>query len=137
MTAECELDLQAGSGTVAVWSHMFRFRKGPTKSVVMVLGPGRNVPACHVTLGGHGLPVVLVYKYRKVTITLPSRVPLHAQHLVNRGTRLFAQCVFVVQFRASYLTLASSIFMTYVLSSVSWGSCFPSALRLLDRALRK
>ena len=71
VAAGCELDLQMALDAVAVWGHKLRFEFGvrPTKSAVMVSVPGINILACHVTLGGRTLPVVLVYKYIGVILT--------------------------------------------------------------------
>ena len=119
----------------------FTFGIGPTKTAVMVFGPRRNLPTCSVTLGGAELPVVSMYKYLGVVLTPTLRWTQHAQHLVQRGNRLFAQCVSWCRSERLPLAMASSIFMVYVLPSVSWGTEFfshsPPALRQLDHALRR
>ena len=140
LVAECESDLQAA---VAAWGFKFRFTFGigPTKSAVMVFRPRRNLPTCSVTLGGVELPVVSMYKCLGVVLTPTLHWTQHAQHLVQRGNRLFAQCVFWCRSERLPLAMASSIFMVYVLPSVSWGTEFfshsPPALRQLDHALRQ
>ena len=143
IAAESPSDLQTALNAVSEWGFRFRFRfgVGPTKSAVMVFGPRRRVPDCHVQLNGVSLPVVLSYKYLGVVVTPALSWSKHVQHLVSRGNRLFAQCV--PWCRAEHLPvhMASSIFSVYVLSSVSWSFEFctqsPSALRFMDKALRR
>ena len=67
VAAECELDLQTVLDAVAVWGHKLRFEfgVGSSRSALMVL-PG---PEGTSLLGGHTLPVVLVYKYLGVILT--------------------------------------------------------------------
>ena len=97
------------------------------------------LPTCSVSLGGAELPVVSLFKYLGVVLTPTLRWTQHAQHLVQRGNRLFAQCVSWCRSERLPLAMASSIFMVHVLPSVSWGTEFFShslpALRLLDHAL--
>ena len=45
------------------------FGVGPTKSAVMVFGPRRHVPDCHLHLGGVSLPVVSSCKYPGVLLS--------------------------------------------------------------------
>ena len=114
---------------------------GPTKSAVMVFGPRRSVPSCCVTLGGQELPVVPMCKYLGVVLSPTLTWSSHIKHLLDRGNRLFAQCVSWCRSERLPLHVASSIFMTYVLPSMSWGSEFfchsEPALRALDRSLRR
>ena len=102
----------------------FRFGVGPNKSAVMVFGPRRRVPDCHVYLGGVSLPVVLSHKHLGVVLSPTLSLTKHVQPLISRGNRLFAECV--AWCRAEHLPvhMASSIFRVYVLPSVSWGSDF-------------
>ena len=77
--------------------------------------------------------MVSMYKHLGVVLTPTLRWTQHAQHLVQRGNRLFAQCVSWCRSERLPLAMASSIFMVYVLPSVSWGTEFfshsPPALR--------
>ena len=142
LAAECEFDLQTALDAVAAWGFKFRFSFGigPTKSVVMVFGPRRNLPTCSVILGGVELPVVSMHKHLGVVLTPTLCWTQHAQHLVQHGNRLFTQCVFWCRSERLPLAMASSIFMENVLPSVSWGTEFfshsPPASRQLDHALR-
>ena len=45
----------------------------------MIFGPHRNLPACSVTLGGVALPVVTVYTYLGVVLSLPLSWSAHVQ----------------------------------------------------------
>ena len=81
--------------------------------------------------------MVSMYKYLGVVLTLTLRWTQHAQHLVQRGNRLFAQCVSLCRSERLPLAMASSILMVYVLPSASWSTEFfshsPPTLRQLDR----
>ena len=92
LMAESQHDLQVAIDTVVSWARKWRFTFaiGPTKSATMVFGPQRHVPPCSVTLAG--APLLVVFEYLGVILTPLSWTP-HAQHLVSRGNRLFAQCV--------------------------------------------
>ena len=94
LMAESQHDLQVAIDTVASWARKWRFTFaiGPTKSATMVFGSQRHVPPCSVTLAGAPSLVVFEYPYLGVILTPLSWTP-HAQHLVSRGNRLFAQCV--------------------------------------------
>ena len=133
-------DLQTGLDAVSALGFRYRFTFGvvPSKSAAMIFGPRRNLPACNVTLGGIALPVVSEYKYLGVVLSPTMSWAAHVQHVVNRGNRLFAQCVSWCRAERLPLHMASSIF---VLPSIAWGSEFlsasPTALKSLDRALRR
>ena len=65
----------------------------------------------------------------------------HVRHLVSRGNRWFAQRVAWSRSERVPLRFASTLFMSYVLSSISWGVEFfissPPALQVVDTALRR
>ena len=107
------------------------FGVDPTKSAVMVFGPRRRVPDCHLHLGGVSLPVV------SPTLFWTK----HVQLLISQGNRLLAQCVAWCRAEHLPVKMASSILRVCVLPSVSWGSEFfalsPAALHLLDGALAR
>ena len=104
-------------------------------------GPQRHVPPCSVTLAGVLLPVVFEYPYLGVILTPSLSWTPHVRHLVSRGNRLFAHCVAWCKSERLPLRFASTLFTSYVLPSISWGSEFlissPPALRLLNSALRR
>ena len=52
----------------------------------------------------------------------PSTWTPHVRHLVSRGNRLFAQCVAWCKSERLPLRFASTLFTSYVLPSISWGS---------------
>ena len=144
VVADSTADLQTGLDAVSAWGFRYRFTfgVGPSKSAAMIFGPRRNLPACIVTLGGIALPVVSEYKYLGVVLSPTLSWAAHVQHVVNRGNRLFAQCVSWCRADERLpLHMASSIFLVHVLPSIAWGSEFlatsPTALKSLDRALRK
>ena len=143
LSAECEFDLQVALDAVARWGWQWRFSFGigPTKSAVVVFGPRRSVPPCSVQLGGDPLPTVMGYLYLGVILTPTLSWAAHARHLVTRGNRLFAQCVAWCKTEGLSLRFASTLFTSYVLPSISWGSEFfissPPALRVIDSALRR
>ena len=87
--AESEGDLQPALDAVSRWGLQWRFSFGIglEKSAAMVFGPNRQRPACSVTLSGSVLPVVQSYRHLDVLFTHS----LHAEHLVSRDHRLFAQ----------------------------------------------
>ena len=91
--AESQHDLQVALDAVASWAQKWRFTSGigPTKSAAMVFGPRRHVPPCSVTLAGAPLPVVFEYPYLGVILSPSLSWTPHAQHLVSRGNRFFAQ----------------------------------------------
>ena len=142
VVADSAADLQTGLDAVSAWRFRYRFTfgVGPSKSAAMIFGPRRSLPACNVTLGGIA-PVVSEYKYLGVVLSPTLSWAAHVQHVVNRGNRLFAQCVSWCRAERLPLHMASSIFLVYVLPSIAWGSEFlaasPTALQSLDRALRK
>ena len=129
VTAECQHELQVALDA------------GPTKSAVMVFGPRRSVPPCSAFLSGQELPLVSEYPYLGVILTPSLSWTAHARHLVSRGNRLFAQCVAWCKSERLPLRFASTLFMSYVLPSISWGVEFlvssPPALQVIDTALRR
>ena len=139
LSAECEFDLQVALEAVARWGRQwqFSFGIGPTKSAVMVFGPRRSIPPCSVHLGGDPLPIVMEYPNLGVILTPTLSWTAHARHLVTRGNRLFAQCVAWCKTEGLSLRFASSLFTSYVLPSISWGSEFscPSGDRLCSAPL--
>ena len=143
VVADCEHDLQVTCDVVAEWARKWRFTfgVGPTKSAVMVFGPGRTTVGCSVTLAGVPLPQVAEYPYLGVTLTTSLSWVPHVRKLISRGHRLFAQCVSWCSSERLPFQFASHLFLTYVLPSVSWGCefCLGSApaMRLLDGALRR
>ena len=143
LAAESPSDLQTALNAVSDWGFRFRFRigVGPTKSAVMVFGPRRPAPECHVLPGGVSLPVVLSYKYLGVVLSPTLSWSKHVQHLLSRTNGLVAQCVSRCRAEHVPVHMTSSIFCVHVLPSVSWGSEFfaqsPNALRPMDKALRR
>ena len=143
VVADCEHDLQVICDVGAEWARKWRFTfgVGPTKSAVMVFGPGKTTVGCSVTLGGVPLPQVAEYPYLGVTLTTSLSWGPHIRKLISRGHRLFAQCVSWCSSERLPFQFASHLFLTYVLPSVSWGCefCFGSspAIRLLDGVLRR
>ena len=104
------------------------------------LASQRHVPPCSVTLAGAPLPVVFEYLHLGVILTPSLSWTPHAQHPVSRDNRLFAQCVAWCKSERLPLRFASTLFTSYMLPSISWGSEFlvssPPALRLLNSALQ-
>ena len=128
VVADSAADLQTGLDAVSAWRFRYRFTfgVGPSKSAAMIFGPRRNLPACNLTLRGVALPVVSEFKYLGVVLSPTLSWAAHVQHVVNRGNRLFAQCVPWCAERFP-LHMASSIFLVYVLPSIAWGSEFLAA----------
>ena len=143
VVADSAAHLQTGLDAVSAWGFRYRFTfgVGPSKSAAMIFGPRRNPPVCNVTLGGVALSVVSKYKYLGVVLSPTLSWAAHVKHVVDRGNRVFAQCVSWCRAERLPLHTASSIFLVYVLPSIAWGSEFltasPTALKSLDRALRK
>ena len=123
---------QAALDAVSHWGQQWRFSFGigPKKSAVVIFGPPRHALTCEVYLQGDLLPVVSTLSWCN-----------HVDHLVDRGRRLFPQCVSWV--RSEGLPVFFSLFLlsTYVLPSASFsiefeGECLRSLARF-DRALRQ
>ena len=139
---ESTADLQAALDAVSHWGQQWRFSFGigPEKSAVVIFGPPRHALTCEVYLQGDLLPVVSAYRYLGVVLTPTLSWCNHVDHLVDRGRRLFAQCVSWV--RSEGLPVSFSLFLlsTYVLPSASFGIEFAGESRSLarfDRALRQ
>ena len=95
------------------------------------------MPICSVTLAGGPLPQVSECPYFGVTLTSSLSWVPDIRKLISRGKRLFAQCVSWCRTEHLPLALASNLFRTYVLPSVSCGAEFcsgsaPAVGRLLS-----
>ena len=123
VVADSAADLQTGLDALSAWGFRYRFTfgVGPSTSAAMIFGPRRNLPACNVTLGSIALPMVSEYKNLGVVLSPTLSWAAHVQHVVNRGNRLFAQCVSWCRAERLRLHITSSIFLVYVLPSIAWG----------------
>ena len=107
----------------------------------MIFGPLRGRSDCCVHLGG--VPLPLVQQHRSLCVVLPPTLSwrLHVDFLCSRGDRLFHQASAWCLGGSLPLSFSSSVFVTYVLSSASFGLGFiaddPPALQQFDLALRR
>ena len=115
--------LQHALDVVHAWGLRWRFSFGigPTKSAVMVFGPLRGRPDCSVHLGSVSLPLVPQYRYLGVTLTPTLSWCPHVDLVCARGDRLFHQACAWCRGEGLSLSFSSSVFVTYVLSSSSFG----------------
>ena len=121
--ADSQAHLQRALDVVHEWGLRWRFSfgVGPTKSAVMVFGPLRGRPDCSVHLGGVSLPLVPQYRYLGVTLTPSLSWGPHVDLVCARGDRLFHQACAWCRGEGLPLSFSSSVFVTYVLSSSSFG----------------
>ena len=114
------------------------FGVGSTKSATMVFGPLRGSPDCCVHLGGVPLPLVQQYRYLGIVFSPTLSWHPHVDFLCSRKDRLFHQAS---AWCLGEGLLLSSVFVTYVLSSSSFGLEFiaddPPALPQFNLALRR
>ena len=91
--SESQVDLQAGLNACHAWGicSRFTFGIGPTKSAVMIFGPARSRPDCHVHLRGVPLPVVTKLRFLRVVLTPDLSWRAHVAHVSSCGDRLFHQ----------------------------------------------
>ena len=135
-----QIDLQLALDAVHAWGVRWRFSfgVGPTKS--MVFGPPRGRPDCCVHLGGVPLPSVQQYRYLGIVLSPTLSWRPHVEFLCSRGDRLFHQASAWCLGEGLPLSFSSSVFVTYVLSSSSFGFEYiaddPLALQQFNLALR-
>ena len=94
------------------------------QSAVVVFGPLRGRPDCSVHLGGVSLPLVPQYRHLGVTLAPTFSCGPHVDLVFARGDRLFHQACAWCRGEGLPLSFSSSVFVTYVLSSSSFGSEF-------------
>ena len=115
----------------------FSFGIGTTKCATMVFGPLRGCLDCCVHLGG--VPTALVHLGVVRSPTLSWRP--HVDFICSRGDRLFHQASAWCLGEGLPLSVSSSIFVTYVLCSSSFGLEIIGddlfALQQLNLALRR
>ena len=138
-----QADLQLALDAVHAWGVRWRFSfgVGPTKSATMVFGPPNGHPDCCVHLGGVPLPLVQQYRYLGVVLSPSLSWRPHVDFLCSRGDRLFHQASAWCLGEGLPLSFSSSVFVTYVLSSSSFGLEFiaddPPALQQFNLALHR
>ena len=120
-------DLQLALDAVSQWGLQWRFSFGigPQKSRAVAFDPNRQRPACSVTLGGSLLPVVQSHRHLGVLLTHSLRGDAHAEHLLSRGHRLFAQCASWARAEWLPMSLSHSLLAIFVLPSatfLAWSS---------------
>ena len=123
-------DLQRALEAAHAWalSWRFHFGVGPKKSAVMVLGHGRGrTRAPAFSLGGQVLPRVKTYTYLGVSLRENLSWKGHIDHLLARGERKMAACLFWTRSADLPLSFVERIYQTYVHPSVCFGLEFVSA----------
>ena len=131
VTAECQQDLQVALDAVSAWGH----------SVAVLLRDWTHKVCRYGFWASKGCPSLFSFpQWPRVALGLRMSLSAHARHLVSRGNRLFAQCVAWCKSERLPLRFASTLFMSYVLPSISWGveflvSSHHTALQVIDRFL--
>ena len=107
----------------------------------MTFGPLRGRPDCCVHLGGVPLPLVQQYRYLGVVLSPTLSWRPRVDFICSRGDGLFYQASAWCLGEGLPLSFSSPVFVTYVLSSSSFGLEFicdgPSALHQFNLALRR
>ena len=120
---ESAADLQAALDAVSHWGQQWRFSFGigPEKSAVVIFSPPRHALTCEVYLKAT-FCLSSLYRYLGVVLTPTLSWCNHVDHLVDRGRRLFAQCVSWVRSEGLPVSFLLFLLSTYVLPSASFVS---------------
>ena len=110
---------------------------GPDKTAVLVVGC--RSPNFNFTLQGSQVPVVSEYCYLGVIFQSSRKWNKHADHLCEKSRRKFYQCLAWAENHRLHLGFRRSLFHSYVLPAMLYGSQFLStaAIASMDKKLRQ
>ena len=133
ISAERRRDPQQALDAIGAWR--FSFGIGPAKTAVLVVGSRSHDH--HFTLQGHSATRMSEYCYLGVIFQSSRKWSKHCDRLVERCTGKFHQSVSWAENRQLHTVFRRSLFQSYGLPSMLYGSHFldQSSLKKLDQKL--
>ena len=137
--AENPRDLQRALDAIEAWGSSWRFSFGIGLEKTAVLVVGCRAPNFHFRLQGADVPVVSEYCYLGVLFQSSRAWSKHGRRLYEKSNRKFHQFLAWAENRQLPTGFRRSLFQSYVLPSMLYGSQFLSAasISFLDTKLRQ